>query len=266
MIKFFRRIRARLITESIPNETSGRDSKSTSRSVKYLLYAFGEIILVVIGILIALQINNWNQNRIRSIDELSTLKALKTGLEKDQSDLIFNTKRIKLSIHAADQVINTLENDLGNQDSVAHYMGDFMFPVMFRNSTSAFETLKSKGIGLINNSDLRDKIIDVYDSSYNFFKVYEAMVLSDNERGINQIFPLRFQEGYVVDFKKPDYGLNLVPLDYEALKADQEFIYYVKTYKNKLNILLNFHYEGNLLLNVRGLLESLETEIAVIEK
>ncbi|MGB5316110.1 MAG: DUF6090 family protein [Robiginitalea sp.] len=50
MIKFFRKIRQRLLTENNFN--------------RYLVYAIGEIILVVIGILIALQINNWNQNRL----------------------------------------------------------------------------------------------------------------------------------------------------------------------------------------------------------
>ena len=50
MIKFFRKIRQKLLSED--------------KFSKYLLYAIGEIILVVIGILIALQINNWNQNRL----------------------------------------------------------------------------------------------------------------------------------------------------------------------------------------------------------
>jgi len=49
MIKFFRKIRRQLLTEN--------------RFSKYLLYAIGEIVLVVIGILIALQINIWNENR-----------------------------------------------------------------------------------------------------------------------------------------------------------------------------------------------------------
>ena len=55
MIKFFRKIRFNLLSE---NNTS-----------KYFKYAFGEIILVVIGILIALQINNWNENRKNKITE-----------------------------------------------------------------------------------------------------------------------------------------------------------------------------------------------------
>jgi phage terminase large subunit GpA-like protein len=49
MIKFFRRIRQKLLSEN--------------RFSKYLIYALGEIVLVVIGILIALQINNWNQEQ-----------------------------------------------------------------------------------------------------------------------------------------------------------------------------------------------------------
>ena len=58
MIKFFRKIRQNLIIE---NKTS-----------KYFKYAIGEIILVVIGILIALQINNWNENRNKT-DEIESL-------------------------------------------------------------------------------------------------------------------------------------------------------------------------------------------------
>jgi hypothetical protein len=54
VIKFFRKIRQRLVTEN--------------KFSKYMLYAIGEITLVVIGILIALQINNWNENRNNHIE------------------------------------------------------------------------------------------------------------------------------------------------------------------------------------------------------
>ena len=72
MIKFFRRIRQRLLAE---NKIS-----------KYLLYAIGEIVLVVIGILIALQINNWNEEQKR---ELVTM-GLMTQARKE---LLQNIKR-----------------------------------------------------------------------------------------------------------------------------------------------------------------------------
>ena len=74
MIKFFRKIRQRLL---VKNKLS-----------KYLLYAIGEITLVVIGILIAVQINNWNENRKEAIQEKVVLRNLleNLGLAKLQSE------------------------------------------------------------------------------------------------------------------------------------------------------------------------------------
>lgn len=73
MIKFFRRIRQRLLTE---NKIS-----------KYLLYAAGEILLVMIGILLALQVNNWNTNKQNRLIEQNFLKNLKADLEIDLYNL-----------------------------------------------------------------------------------------------------------------------------------------------------------------------------------
>ena len=63
MIKFFRHIRLRLLTQASSDEVRKAMIKE-NRVSKYLLYAIGEIILVIIGILFALQINNWNTERI----------------------------------------------------------------------------------------------------------------------------------------------------------------------------------------------------------
>jgi len=66
MIKFFKNIRKNLLAEG--------------KTSKYLKYAIGEIILVVIGILIALQINNWNENRKANIEEQRILETLYENL------------------------------------------------------------------------------------------------------------------------------------------------------------------------------------------
>ncbi|MEZ4781025.1 MAG: DUF6090 family protein [Flavobacteriaceae bacterium] len=73
MIKFFRRIRQRLVSES--------------KFSKYILYAIGEIILVVIGILLALQINNWNQQRIEDKKEIELLIDLKDEFKNNLTEL-----------------------------------------------------------------------------------------------------------------------------------------------------------------------------------
>ena len=78
MIKFFRRIRQGLITEN--------------KFSKYLIYAIGEIVLVVIGILIALQINNWNENRKQQIKLQEIYHEILADLkrERDYANFIIN--------------------------------------------------------------------------------------------------------------------------------------------------------------------------------
>ena len=84
MIKFFRQIRYDLMEQ---NKTG-----------KYLKYAIGEIILVVIGILIAIQINNWNQQRIQNKEEQLALKNLKQDFEYNYKALDSSLNRTTINI------------------------------------------------------------------------------------------------------------------------------------------------------------------------
>jgi hypothetical protein len=72
MIQFFRKIRRRLLTENRPAVTQQRAGKVS----KYLLYALGEIALVMIGILLALQVNNWNESQKDFRQEQILIKQL----------------------------------------------------------------------------------------------------------------------------------------------------------------------------------------------
>ena len=71
MIKFFRKIRYGLMEK---NKTG-----------KYLKYAIGEIVLVVVGILIALSINNWNSKQIERREEITSYKNIKRQLKDDKN-------------------------------------------------------------------------------------------------------------------------------------------------------------------------------------
>ncbi len=90
MIKFFRHIRQRYISEG--------------KTKKYLLYAIGEIILVVIGILIALQINNWNETK------------------KAEKQLHTNIISIKEDIQEESLIINSTINTLNNQEKASLHL------------------------------------------------------------------------------------------------------------------------------------------------
>lgn len=97
MIKIFRHIRQKLLAEN--------------RFSKYLLYAIGEIILVVIGILIALQINNWNEARKKENQFKSTLEELYNKISDDVWFYNFMIRENENIISVTDSLLKTKKND-----------------------------------------------------------------------------------------------------------------------------------------------------------
>ena len=104
MIKFFRKIRQNLLSEG--------------KTVKYLKYAIGEIILVVIGILIALQINNWNEKSKLKIEEIKLLKEMRSALISDKEDVISNISEHSSAAKSCSILINHISNKLPYNDSL----------------------------------------------------------------------------------------------------------------------------------------------------
>ncbi|MBK9643335.1 MAG: hypothetical protein IPO72_19160 [Saprospiraceae bacterium] len=95
MIKFFNKIKQKLLSESKFN--------------KYLIYAFGEIVLIVIGILIALSINNANDSKNQRQKELTLLTEMRQNLQIDIKDLDFNIKGSSKRIQANEIILKALQ-------------------------------------------------------------------------------------------------------------------------------------------------------------
>ena len=91
MIKFFRKIRKQLMTEN--------------RVGKYILYAIGEIVLVMIGILLALQVNNWNGDRKVHQKELSFLTQLKEEISSNLIGLKFRDSLSTINISLSEKAL-----------------------------------------------------------------------------------------------------------------------------------------------------------------
>ncbi len=127
MIKPFRNIRRKLIVKK--------------RLTSYLLYAIGEIILVVIGILIALQVNNWNENRKNTITEKSYVKNLINDLKKDTSDLRIVIKFNNNKILGLDSLLTLKTKNLqlqDNNDQLYLLFGKYLsIPYSFTNNNTA---------------------------------------------------------------------------------------------------------------------------------
>ena len=97
MLTFFRRIRKGLLGEGATR--------------KYLLYAIGEITLVVIGILIALQINNWNEWRSDRITESEVLLELTKNMEMNIAKLEGLLIQIEGHNRSGDIILSAIQNE-----------------------------------------------------------------------------------------------------------------------------------------------------------
>ena len=135
MIKFFRKIRQNLLME---NKTG-----------KYFKYAFGEIILVVIGILIALQINNWNQkNSDQKIaqDYISSLiEDAKTDLSNFDTIISLNEKRITNLDSLASQCYSYNEKEEKDAELMLWYITSLKYPDFISQTDRTLSQLKNSG-------------------------------------------------------------------------------------------------------------------------
>ena len=137
----------------------------TGKTSRYLKYAIGEIVLVVIGILIALSINNWNENRKINKEEVLVLNSLHEDLElaKKQSDTnILTEQRLKKALiflinfqSNKSELKKSMDLDSVFNHGLWSLGGDL--PVI-----NAYSDYKNTGkIGLIKNKNLRKKFTDL---------------------------------------------------------------------------------------------------------
>jgi hypothetical protein len=123
MIKLFRNIRRRLLTENPASSGVGKTVKPALQSGRYLKYAIGEIILVVIGILIALQVNNLNETKRKDFLFKDSMEQIFNGLKSDVD--VFNSliKDLNGQVGLIDLVLNSPEKfDMFETPFALHYI------------------------------------------------------------------------------------------------------------------------------------------------
>ena len=149
MIKFFRRIRQRLLSEN--------------KIIKYLLYAVGEIVLVVIGILIALNINNWNQEIKTKKQEIKILAELKNDLKTNLNEIIetYNTTRSRQLSTVL--ILDYFENNKTIDDSLKQAFENINMDGLFNIANTTFKYIESEGINSLSNDTLRIRVTEMYE-------------------------------------------------------------------------------------------------------
>jgi hypothetical protein len=163
MIRFFRLIRQKLLTENKFN--------------KYLIYAIGEIVLVVIGILIALQINNWNQKRLLGIEEFTHLENLKMDLLEDKISLEAIIARRNDKVKSADSMLfYHKEKKIKNlKDYYFHCINTLVWETHQPKNTT-FEELRNSGnLSIISNSKIKKLLLEINTNYEALFEVRDHM-------------------------------------------------------------------------------------------
>ncbi|MFD2200541.1 hypothetical protein [Shivajiella indica] len=223
-----------------------------------------EILVLIIGIYGAFELSNYGENNSRKRAELEILKGCKTELTTDLAEIKLNMDELGKSERALNLIIEVLENNGSYHDSLAYHFNYTLLPMHFVHSTSSFETAKSRGLDIISNADIRNKLIAVYDSQYDFFLKAEQEELAEVEYNMRHILPSRFESGWNFTGKSTFEG-NMVPLDFESLKKDREYLYFIKTQRNRTGSYIGFFYE-NLRKSVEDMIQDLEREIKRLER
>ena len=174
MIKFFRKIRKKLLTEN--------------KFSKYLIYAVGEIVLVVIGILIALQINNWNEQRKAKADERALYIRMIMDLKTDENRLNKHIDYYRKDLEFLNVIYEGTQG-VSIQDSIIDYSSfragrifDLVIRANYANST---EEISKENISKSFNQYfvLERHANDAFEMLWNFKEEYLKPYLA--KKGIN---------------------------------------------------------------------------------
>ncbi|MBN4058070.1 hypothetical protein JYT34_01380 [Olleya sp. AH-315-K02] len=208
MIKFFRKTRQQMINE---NKTS-----------KYLKYAIGEIVLVVIGILIALSINNWNEDRKEEVILKSNLSTILEILENDKAQLLTLIKSRKESTKQSTIIINSYKNNepIDSKKFFETFLG-IVIEQKFDSDQSGFQRIKtSKMFETAKMGKIRDYMV-IYTKALEDIKFLELRQNNHSEAMESELWRNGFYDkiwSYIriasdsIQFEEPKDSIDLLSL------------------------------------------------------
>ncbi len=246
MIKFFRKIRYNLMSEN--------------KMGKYFKYAIGEIALVMIGILLAVQANNWNVDRTAKRELEQSLSKLLVELNQDKvflNELISQNTNITSMLDSCLIILkNPQEYSIDTFDNYYHFTN---YTISFDYSRESFDELSKQGkLNLINNNKLSDSLISYYGNT-NYKSVEEALV--DHTRDNLRTYTTGFDFFNSVDdqdtYKASDFGIKRKSLD--VYRKDVRILNGIR-FKIVLHRLIELNYK-DILPRTEFLIKTIQEEL-----
>jgi hypothetical protein len=261
MIKFFRKIRQKMLTEN--------------KFSKYLIYAIGEIILVVIGILIALQININSENHKKQQFEITILENIKEDILADKLDCELNLQYIKVEITNEQRLLDFLLNESLQPSDNISYVDALGIDLITAFHNASFNNLQNNDIGLITNNNLYKEITRFYDFYVSALKELEnshdyANTYDDKFIFFKKHFKVidkktKINVGSGIDTWKQEFDrYNFAIKNVDTLKKDEEFKILLAESLFINSIKISFYQQ--LFEKIESLNKSLDSEIRTLKK
>ena len=196
---------------------------------RYLSYAVGEIVLVVIGILIALQINNWNEARKdRNTESVLISEIIQ---EREFNITAFTTSHLRNQdcARSCDLVENILKNQIAWNDSFAIHFRSALNISPPNLSSSAYQSLRDFGIGKLSSSQVQQNVIKLYDQYESTLNRMTRIVNIELKPATSTYIMKHFSSS-----RMPKGRIMIFPNSYDDLIKDVEYrniISYVQQFR-----------------------------------
>ena len=247
MIKIFRNIRKSLLNEG--------------KTGKYFRYAIGEIILVVIGILIALQVNNWNNNINSRNEEKMAILEIYQSLKFEFEDVIpYQVNRSKILEQGITTFLNLREEKVTISDTVFERLWDEInMGSRFTYESGPFEAVKNRGLNLISNDSVRAMLVNLYETTFPRSQYFINSYLDSQDYSVQSIKLKEFLlKTEVYKNAKGDWSFKNVFRDHDMLYSE-EFLEYLSIKKESCDYFQNHMVSVN--LKIEKVLKAMRLEL-----
>ena len=219
MQKIFREIRQKLITKKKFN--------------KYFTWSVFEILFVVIGILIAFQIDNWNERRKTNLLEIQLLSEIRNGLLNDLNDVNVNLAWQSAINDCQKSTIEWLESELDYSDSLSHVLSNSLKGSFVLISEGPYETLKQFGVNQIQNSTVKKLVIDLYEIEFPSYRTIYQIYSDQLKRVLTQ------GANHLTEYSLIQDEDVVKPINTIQLKNDNIFLFHFKSLINVNKLVIN---------------------------
>jgi hypothetical protein len=232
---------------------------SENKFGKYLLYAVGEIVLIVAGILIAFYLDNINAEKQAKKIETELLSELK-------SNLVSNIKILERTLESESQYLSYNEMILDYLDNRKPYnrelekaFGVYFWTVTTNPVKGGYEFLKSKGIDLITDDSLRNRISYIFENEFSILKNENEVWSNNLQQNISYPYHVKHFRRH---FAKDSINVQLElakPFNYGILLEDDVF----KSINTEIisNRKWNINSLQNLIREIDGLIIQIDAEL-----